>query len=199
MNFRFGYLLFLIVFITVMACWFAFVAILVLRKQRVKTAEAKRDRASDYGLVLQILSYAVIWFVRREPFTPITRSSDALNWIFAAVTIILAVGSIWIIMAAINTLGKEWSVRARLIEDHKLATTGPYRFARHPIYTGMLGMLFATGLAISRWPALVIAIVVFLIGTMIRIKSEERLLRAAFGAEFDNYSRRVSAIIPGIF
>jgi protein-S-isoprenylcysteine O-methyltransferase Ste14 len=63
----------------------------------------------------------------------------------------------------------------------------------------MLGMLLSTGLAMSYWPALVIAIGVFFIGTMIRMRIEEGLLRAMFGVEFDAYARSVSVIVPGIY
>ena len=63
----------------------------------------------------------------------------------------------------------------------------------------MFGMLLATGLAMAQWNALAIAIVVFLAGTYIRIRSEERLLRQAFGTEFDEYKRRVPALIPGVY
>jgi protein-S-isoprenylcysteine O-methyltransferase Ste14 len=63
----------------------------------------------------------------------------------------------------------------------------------------MLGMLLATGLAISHWLAALAALLVFIIGTVIRVRSEEKLLREAFGQEFDNYSQRVPAIVPGLF
>jgi protein-S-isoprenylcysteine O-methyltransferase Ste14 len=63
----------------------------------------------------------------------------------------------------------------------------------------MLGMLLATGLAISHWLAVLAALLVFIIGTVIRVRSEEKLLREAFGQEFDNYSRSVPAIVPGLF
>jgi protein-S-isoprenylcysteine O-methyltransferase Ste14 len=43
------------------------------------------------------------------------------------------------------------------------------------------------------------AIVIFLIGTFVRIRSEEKLLRATFGAQFDDYARRVPAFLPGLF
>jgi protein-S-isoprenylcysteine O-methyltransferase Ste14 len=70
---------------------------------------------------------------------------------------------------------------------------------RHPIYTGLLGMLIATGLAVSHWIALVAAIVIFAIGSLIRVRIEERLLRETFGARFEEYVRQVPAVIPGIF
>ena len=88
---------------------------------------------------------------------------------------------------------------ARLVEGHTLIQDGPYRFVRNPIYTGMFGMLLATGLAAGRWIPLLVGIVLFTAGTYIRIRSEERLLRQAFGSEFEDYVRKVPALIPGIY
>jgi len=59
--------------------------------------------------------------------------------------------------------------------------------------------LVATGLAVSYWPVLVIAVVIFIAGTVVRIRSEDKLLRETFGAAFDDYARHVAAIVPGIF
>jgi len=108
-------------------------------------------------------------------------------------------GSVWFVSTAIRTLGKQWSLAARVLEGHKLVTEGPYRIVRNPIYTGMFGMLLATGLAISHWIALLIAIVVFAVGTVIRVQSEEKLLREVFGAEFEAYKHRVPAVLPFLF
>src|SRR5262249_34755824 len=146
----------------------------------------------------QAISYALVWSVRRAMFTPIV-SNKTLGVALSFVAIIIAVGSVILVMLAVKTLGKEWSVTARLVEGHKLATVGPYEFVRHPIYIGMFGMLIATGIALSHWAALCLAIVLFLAGTIIRIRSEEELLRAEFGEEFENYARRAPALIPGVF
>ncbi|MGI9088170.1 MAG: methyltransferase family protein [Chthoniobacterales bacterium] len=54
--------------------------------------------------------------------------------------------SVWLVLAAVRTLGKNWSLAARVTTDHELIETGPYARVRHPIYTGMLGMLIADGL-----------------------------------------------------
>ncbi len=67
---------------------------------------------------------------------------------------------------------------------------------RNPIYLGMFGLMVATGLAYTTWWALGAAILVFLVGNLIRIRSEERLLREAFGVQFDEYARRVAAFFP---
>jgi len=188
-----------IVFVIVMLCWVAFAAVFIFRKQPLNAPDQKRDRSSIPGVVLQALAYAIVWFLHRQFFSPIVAGVEWLEWIAAAVAVGAALGSVILIMRAVQTLGREWSITARMVQDHKLATQGPYARVRHPIYTGMLGMLVATGLAVSHWIVLLAAIVVFAIGTWIRVRVEERLLRETFGPQFEEYARRVPAVIPGIF
>jgi protein-S-isoprenylcysteine O-methyltransferase Ste14 len=188
-----------IVFVIVMLCWFAFAAVFIFRKQPPNAPDQKRDRSSIPGVVLQALAYAIVWSIHRPFFSPIVAGVEWLELVAAAIAIAAAVGSVLLIMSAVKTLGKEWSITARMVQNHKLATKGPYARVRHPIYTGMLGILVATGLAVSHWIVLLAAIVVFAIGTWIRVRVEERLLRETFGPQFEEYARRVPAVIPGIF
>lgn len=188
-----------LVFVLVMCSWFAFAAVFFLRKKPESAPDRKKDRGSILGVALQGLSYAVVWSVHRPAFSLIFRMSESIQIVFAVVTVAIAFGSVGIVMAAVRALGKEWSVTARVVEGHQLATRGPYRFVRHPIYTGMLGMLLATGLAISHWLSVVLALVIFFIGTIIRVRSEERLLREEFGPEFEAYAQRVPAMLPGVY
>lgn len=188
-----------LVFVVIMICWFTFAGIFIFRKQPANDHDRKRDRSSIVGVLLQGLSYGIVWSVRRPPFTEIVSGVEWLELLTAMIAMTAAIGSVLLIMAAVKTLGKEWSITARLVENHQLATKGPYAVVRHPIYTGMLGMLVATGLAISAWIALVAAIVIFAIGTLIRVRIEERLLRETFGQRFEEYARQVPAVIPGIF
>jgi protein-S-isoprenylcysteine O-methyltransferase Ste14 len=188
-----------LVFALVMLSWFAFVVVFLVRQKPPNAPASKRERASIIGIVLQGAGYGLVWSLRRHFFSPIVALSKPLEIALAVFTVAIAVGSVWFISSAIRTLGKQWSLGARLIEGHKLITEGPYRVVRNPIYTGMFGMLLATGLAVSHWLGLLIAIVVYAIGTAIRVHSEEKLLRGAFGEEFDSYARRVAAVIPFLF
>jgi protein-S-isoprenylcysteine O-methyltransferase Ste14 len=185
----------------VVLCWLAFAAVFIFRKSPPRGPEAKRDRLSLRGIFLQICAYFLVWFQPPgRPFLPpVALLSGSVGIVFSVGTVALAVGSVWLIAAAVRTLGKQWAFAARLVEGHKLVTEGPYRFVRNPIYTGMLGMLVATGLAMEHWKHLVVAIVLFAVGLVIRVRSEEKLLRAAFGKEFDDYAARVPAVLPGVY
>ena len=182
-------------FVVMALSWLAFVITFFFHKQPPSPPDKKRDPSSIIGIVLQGLSYAIVWTIRRPWFTPIF-PNKALEIGLAVLTMLLAVRSVWFCSAAIRTLGKQWSLAARVVEGHKLVTEGPYSIVRNPIYTGMFGMLLATGLAVSHWIGLAFAIVVFAIGTFIRVRSEERLLREMFGPEFEAYARKVPAVIP---
>ncbi len=185
----------------VILCWLGFVGIFLLRKRPPKAPETKRDRLATLGIALQMCAYFLVWF--QPPWRPFLPAVAALSGIAGSVffvfTVAIAAGSVWLVAAAVRTLGKQWAVPARLVEGHKLITVGPYAYVRNPIYTGMLGMLIATGLAMEHWIATIAAIVIFGIGLLIRVRSEEKLLRAAFGQEFEDYARRVPAVIPGFY
>lgn len=81
----------------------------------------------------------------------------------------------------------------RIIE---LVTSGPYRLLRHPIYTSMLCILCGTGWLLTPLPMVLAAVIVFMVGTEIRVRIEDRLLGERFGEPFQQYRRRVAAYIP---
>lgn len=97
---------------------------------------------------------------------------------------------------AVAHLGKQFRIHAGLYADHELVRTGPYRILRHPIYSSLLAMLLATILLLTPWMRAFLALALFLIGTEIRVRSEDRLLASRFGEHFAEYRKRVPAYIP---
>jgi isoprenylcysteine carboxyl methyltransferase (ICMT) family protein YpbQ len=174
--------------------YLGFFALFVFKKQPHER-EAKREPASILGIALQMVAFTLVWLIQR----PIPRAAAPMGAGEIGLDVLAPVFSLvsaWLGLSALRTLGRQWSYAARLIEGHKLVTEGPYRLVRHPIYTAMLGMLLATNFAFGHWVGLLAAGAVFVIGTMIRIRSEEKLLRQAFGPEYEDYARRVKAFIP---
>ena len=186
-------------FIAVISCWFVFAAVFFLRRKPRYSRERKSDRGAAIGVLVAALGYACVWSFRRKEPSIVADGGVVLAYLLSALAILLAVGSVWLTATAVRRLGKQWAVAARVVEHHELITDGPYAVVRNPIYTGMLGMLIATGLALSEWWALVLGVVIYLIGTGIRIRAEERLLREAFREKFEVYAKSVPAIVPGIF
>ena len=184
------------VFATVNFCWIALAAMFLFRNRPPRAARLRLDRNFLPGLILQAAGFAFTWGLRRQLFTHLVELPPAFEIALALFAVVLAVASVVFTTSAIRTLGKQWSVAARTVEEHALITAGPYRIVRHPIYTGLFGMLVATGLSISQWEGLAAGAALYAAGSFIRIGSEERLLRERFGSAFEEYCRRVPAFIP---
>ena len=189
-------LLHLVPLYAVLIGWVGFAAIFVFQRKRSHGKTKTVDRASVAGIVLQTVAFLIVWSIRRTPYTSILPLGPWFEFVVAVLAIVLVIASLWIMSAAVRVLGKQWSLQARVLEGHALIREGPYRFVRHPIYTGMLGMLIAAGLVHSHWTGFVIAVAFYGIGTAIRVHSEEKLLREQFGEKFDDYKRNVPAVIP---
>lgn len=182
----------------VMLGWSGLAVVFLLRKRsgHQGTAGGRRDSLWIAGLALQAVGFAMVWGMRRLPDTTVAGGSAAAGMAVTIAIAILVCAAVAMVAGAVRSLGRHWSIQARLVQGHQLVTTGPYRFVRHPIYTGLLGLLVATGLAFSTWPFIVAGFVFFAAGTRLRGASEERLLRASFGEEYDRYAARVPAVLP---
>ena len=185
----------MLAFIWVMICWAGVGITMAFRftKKRTETVQT-RNTQSLIGFLLEALGFACV-FIHRDLFTVIVFTSW-MTILFPIFASWLATWSVLLIYRAIRELGKQWAVSARIIEGHKLVTTGPYAIVRNPIYSGLFGMLIAIGLVIAHWQLLLLGIVLYWVGTTIRIKAEEKLLFASFDSQFADYVAKVPALIP---
>ena len=146
------------------------------------------DRRARWGVLLQAISYALLW---QGPFW--TYVPQLWLYVLSATLYLLAA---LLSFTATRALGTQWRIDATLNPGHQLIRTGPYRFVRHPIYTSMLSLLLATGTLIAPWPLLAASTILFILGTEIRVRLEERLLKSQFGDTFKGYQQQVGAYVP---
>jgi len=161
-------------------------------------APRTRDRRSLLGVLLQSLGYFLMWLSFRPPFPTLSLVPGPLAALLALFAALLAWASSLFALWAQRTLGREWSFEARLVEGHRLVTAGPDAIVRHPIYTAMCGLWLATGIAVARPWGLVLGAAPMVLGTLVRVKLEDGLLRGAFGETFEAWAKRVPAVVPGI-
>jgi protein-S-isoprenylcysteine O-methyltransferase Ste14 len=100
---------------------------------------------------------------------------------------------------AIFTLGKAFSANVAITAEQKLQRSGLYRLVRHPSYSGLELIFLAFALHSRTWVCFAIAFVPPTLALLYRIHVEETALRAAFGAEYEDYTRHTKRLIPGIY
>jgi protein-S-isoprenylcysteine O-methyltransferase Ste14 len=146
------------------------------------------DRRARWGILLVAISYSMLWQTKFWE-RPLPAWRLALSILFLFFACLLS----W---TGARALGRQWRFDAGLSADHELVTSGPYRFVRHPIYSSLLCLLLGMGFMVTPLPLLAAALLVFIIGTEIRVRIEDRLLATHFGERCREYQRSVPAYIP---
>lgn len=100
---------------------------------------------------------------------------------------------------AIVYLGRFFTTNVAIAADHQLIDSGPYRFVRHPSYTGAMLTFLGFGLGFGNWASLVVIIVPIFAALLWRIHIEEEALIAAFGDQYRSYMQRTKRLIPLIY
>lgn len=107
---------------------------------------------------------------------------------------LVALGLVFAVWARIMLAGN-WSGSVTIKEHHNIVQTGPYRFIRHPIYTGLVVAIFGSALARGEWRGLV-ALAIALVALWRKWRLEERWLEESFGAAYTTYRQSTWALIP---
>ena len=114
-----------------------------------------------------------------------------IRWLGIGITVLGFAVTYW----ARWTLGRNWSSNVTVKVGHELIRTGPYRFVRHPIYTGMMIAFAGTVMALNQWRGVAAWVLLWISFTIKRMKEEE-FMRETFGAQYDDYARSTGAIFP---
>ena len=119
------------------------------------------------------------------------------RWVELPGLVLLVISTIFTLWAR-AALGMMWSISPDVVQDqHQLRTAGPYGITRHPIYTGLMGMLLGTAL-LNGMGTLLLLPLAGVAMWVTRVPVEERLLSAALPEEYARYRRRVPQLVPGL-
>ncbi len=100
---------------------------------------------------------------------------------------------------AIIQLGRFFTVDVAIASDHKLVEMGPYRFIRHPSYTGLLVAFLGFSLTLVNWISVLAIMVPIFFAFVHRMNVEERALVPALGEEYRAYQRRTKRLLPFVY
>jgi protein-S-isoprenylcysteine O-methyltransferase Ste14 len=177
-----------------LVCWATFAVVWIVGAiYNVRRAPPAAARGTPFGVTLTGLAATLLLWsvVPRSVWRALTASSV---WSVGVGVAVLVIGTAFTLWARFE-LGTMWTSTAVVKEGHRLVTDGPYRVTRHPIYTGLLGMLLGTVVieGLGRWLVVLIVAVIVLSA---KIRSEERLLGRELGEPYEVYRRRVPALVP---
>lgn len=177
---------------TLWLIWLVYWLAAALRTKPVQRRESPGSRLSHIVLLVVgvglLLSPRPAGSLLMQRFVPATPSTF---WLGAA---LVAAGIAVAIWARVHLAGN-WSGTVTLKEDHSLTRDGPYRFARHPIYTGLLLAILGSAIAEGEWRGLV-GLGLITLSFLRKISIEEQFLTAQFGDAYLRYRQEVPALIP---
>lgn len=174
---------------TTIAVWCAGVVYNLIRAPH----ERIRDGSGNRALLGATALCAVVVLASRAWWG--TLALD-IAWARALGLALLPVSTVFTLWARF-TLGTSWSAAPEVGGDRRLRTSGPYAVTRHPIYTGLLGMILGSA-ALTGSGQVIVFVPVGLLLFAVKIHFEEGLLTATFPEEYAQYRRRVPQLVPGL-
>ena len=176
-------------------CWLIFVAIWVIAAVSTKRTAYRESRAQRLRYwVLLVIAYLLLVHGRQLPYPlnlRIIPHAVPMAWMAAVLCVAGLVFALW----ARVTLGRNWSGVVTLKEGHELIERGPYGLVRHPIYTGILIMFFATALVQAHLAGFAGVLLMF-VSFWIKLGREEELMLQQFPERYADYQQRTKRIIP---
>ncbi|MGA3088972.1 MAG: isoprenylcysteine carboxylmethyltransferase family protein [Terriglobales bacterium] len=158
-----------------------------------KGAESVTDQTIQLAVLL-VLSLALLWFL---PFADRNRILTLQHGYWRCLGLLLFTVGVTVRIAGLKTLGRNFSAYVTLQPDHRLVQHGIYARIRHPLYLSLL--LTPTGIALVFASILALPILALAAAFIFdRIRQEEHLLAARFGAEYEDYQRRTGKLLPRV-
>jgi protein-S-isoprenylcysteine O-methyltransferase Ste14 len=179
-------------------CWLTFVAVWVVGAFAANRKTARR--ATWGGSWLWLIVVGGLLLTSRERGSGLLRlalwsSTPTVGIVADVVTLAGVLVAVW----ARATLGGFWSSRVVLKQDHHVIERGPYRYVRHPIYSGVLLMMLGTAVLSGRLIAVFLLGIAFLL-LWVKARREEQLLAEHLHESYARYQAQVRwLLIPFVF
>jgi len=166
------------------------VGMTIIRIRRHGTVVQKRDRGSVlliFGVIIVSLIFVSYFGNNNIAMLP--------SWVFYPGIVLIILGIIlrqWSMLV----LGPFFSGAVGTQEGQFVVENGPYKYVRHPSYTGALLILIGLGLAVQSWGAVLVLILLFSLAYGYRMHIEEKILISELGEPYFEYKKRTKRLIP---
>ncbi|HTB62541.1 MAG TPA: isoprenylcysteine carboxylmethyltransferase family protein [Opitutales bacterium] len=176
--------------------WLGIIAYWIITWQgNKKTVQSANPRGRLIGFLFFIVFAYALYHADGWLKTRLLPDNDTMHLLG---TVCTASGIAFAIWARV-TLGRNWSANPTIKEGHELITQGPYRFVRHPIYTGLLLAMFGTFFLQNGLLRDLLFCLFIVFGLRTKSLIEEKFMFQTFPQSYPDYCRRTKAIIPYIW
>jgi protein-S-isoprenylcysteine O-methyltransferase Ste14 len=179
------------------ALWLVWLMYWFIAGRNVKATERHESAASRAGHIVPLVFAALLLSLPTLPrgFLCGKILPPDMPLFFSGVAVVAA-GLAFSVWARMH-LGRNWSGTVTLKQDHELIRGGPYRYVRHPIYTGLLLAFIGCAIARDEWRG-VLAIAIMCAALWRKLKLEERWMTEQFGDAYRRFCAEVPALIPNL-
>jgi protein-S-isoprenylcysteine O-methyltransferase len=164
--------------------------------RRARGNAVSRDKKSFYVLWVVILASVFFGIQTAYWFSSAAIPHRAALRVIGFLVFVLGLVLRWF---SIGYLGRFFTVDVAIHSGHRVIESGPYRFIRHPSYTGALLAFLGLGLSMGNWWSLTIFTLPTFLAFLVRIEVEERALANAMGEQYRSYQKRTKRLIPFIY
>jgi protein-S-isoprenylcysteine O-methyltransferase Ste14 len=165
-----------------------------VRERLQGKGSAARDRATraliaiTLGTTVALAAVTASWATAPRIAGPYGAAGLIVMWLGLAIRV-------W----AIAALGRAFRTTVEVDPGQAVVSTGPYRWVRHPSYSGLLLIVTGFGLGAGNWLAVAICAVLPLPALLRRIHVEEAELAGVLGDRYRAYQAHTKRLIPGIW
>jgi protein-S-isoprenylcysteine O-methyltransferase Ste14 len=182
--------------------WLSLEIGLVIRDRLRGRGSAAADRGTRWVVVVLTLSAtlaATVFDVVLPPTSGIRFPAlGHPHWAPAAGLVVMWAG-LAVRAWSVVVLGRAFRTTVEVERGQEVVTRGPYRWVRHPSYSGVLLLAAGYGLAAGNWLSLLLTIVLPLVSVLLRITVEEQALVRMLGRPYERYRAATKRLVPGIW
>jgi protein-S-isoprenylcysteine O-methyltransferase Ste14 len=189
-----GFIMAMVSNLAICACWLVYIVYWIGSARRLKPVVERQSWLSiiaHRGPIMLGALMLLFPILSHSPGLALTPHTDFAVAIGAVVCVLGLSVAIW----SRQTLAGNWSATVTFKQGHELVQAGPYRFVRHPIYTGILLMILGSVIAVGRLHSW-LGFLIVCAGFWIKLKQEESLMLRHFPDEYPAYRARVKSLVP---
>jgi protein-S-isoprenylcysteine O-methyltransferase Ste14 len=163
--------------------------------RRSHSTDQSRDRNS-----LRIIWFAICIAITASFYAAnMFRFAHLHNPNLRRIGLLLFVVGILLRWYSIIWLGRFFTVNVAISAEHRVINSGPYRFVRHPSYTGALLAFVGFGLCVGNWISLLVLVIPITAAFLWRIRIEEEVLVDGLGEDYRRYASRTKRLVPFVY